>query len=60
MTTSELIFDLLKIILPSSLLLLGMYYLVKNYVDRDYKLRLLEQTNKDNEEKLKASRQKDS
>ena len=42
MTTSELIFDLLKIILPSGLLLLGMYFLVKKYVDRDYKLRLLE------------------
>ena len=42
MTTTELIFDLLKIILPSGLLLLGMYFLVKKYVDRDYKLRLLE------------------
>ena len=42
MTTTELIFDLLKIILPSGLLLLGMYFLVKRYTDRDYKLRLLE------------------
>ena len=42
MNTTELIFDLLKIILPSGLLLLGMYFLVKKYVDRDYKLRLLE------------------
>src|SRR6187402_2483010 len=42
MNTSELIFDLLKIILPSALLLAGMYFLVKSYVDRDYKLRLLE------------------
>lgn len=42
MTTTGLIFDLLKIILPSGLLLLGMYFLVKKYVDRDYKLRLLE------------------
>lgn len=42
MTTTELIFDLLKIVLPSGLLLLGMYFLVKKYVDRDYKLRLLE------------------
>ncbi|HSI90375.1 MAG TPA: hypothetical protein VK927_04620 [Adhaeribacter sp.] len=42
MTTTELIFDLLKIIIPSTLLLLGMFYIVKNFVDRDYKLRLLE------------------
>jgi len=42
MNTTELVFDLLKIILPSGLLLLGMYFLVKKYVDRDYKLRLLE------------------
>lgn len=42
MNTTELIFDLLKIILPSGMLLLAMYFLVKKYVDRDYKLRLLE------------------
>ena len=42
MTTTELIFDLLKITLPALLLLIGMYFLVKHYVDRDYKLRLLE------------------
>ena len=42
MNTTELIFDLLKIIIPSALLLAGMYFVVKSYVDRDYKLRLLE------------------
>ncbi|KAA9327362.1 DUF7935 family protein [Adhaeribacter soli] len=42
MTTTELLFDLLKIILPAALLLAGMFFLVKKYVDRDYKLRLLE------------------
>jgi hypothetical protein len=42
MTTTELIIDLLKIILPALLLLVAMYFLVKQYVDRDYKLRLLE------------------
>jgi N-acyl-D-aspartate/D-glutamate deacylase len=42
MNVTELIFDLLKIILPSLMLLAGMYFVVKNYVDRDYKLRLLE------------------
>ncbi len=42
MSASEIIFDLLKITIPSVLILLGMFYIVKNYVNRDYKLRLLE------------------
>src|SRR5438477_1949055 len=42
MTTSELLLDLLKITVPALMLLAGMYFLVKTYVDRDYRLRLLE------------------
>jgi N-acyl-D-aspartate/D-glutamate deacylase len=52
MNTTELLFDLLKIILPSGLLLLGMYFLIKTYVDRDYKLRLLELRMKNSESVL--------
>lgn len=42
MTATELIFDLLKITLPALILLIAMVLLAKSYIDRDYKIRLLE------------------